>query len=82
VEPAFHWSLAAGDAGGSRARCHLLLRANIEQLSTHIERVYERNTEWEKARAAYTALLIYAQETSQPVMEKIARNRLATLALQ
>lgn len=54
----------------------------IEQLYTQLGRAYERNGEGEKARTAYTALLTYAQEVSQPVMEQIARTHLAALAPQ
>ena len=54
--------------------------SQIEQLYTQLGRAYELHAEWEKARTVYTVLLTYAQETSQPVMEEIARNRLATLA--
>ena len=106
VEPAFHWSLAAGDEAlrvvavrdaisfyeqaqhllGERVQGRelsmMLPALQIEQLYTQLGRAYERNAEWEKARTAYTALLTYAQEASQPVMEEIARNRLATLVPQ
>jgi DNA-binding SARP family transcriptional activator len=60
----------------------ILPAQEIEQLYTQLGRAYERNAEWEKARAVYTALLIYAQEASQPVLESTARNHLATLAAQ
>ncbi len=56
--------------------------SQIEQLYTQLGRAYERNAEGEKARAAYTALLTYAQEASQPVLEQIARTHLEALASQ
>jgi DNA-binding SARP family transcriptional activator len=106
VEPAFHWSLAAGDEAlrvaavrdaisfyeqaqhllGERVQGRelsvLLPALQIEQLYTQLGRAYERNAEWEKARTAYTALLTYAREASQPVMEEIARTRMAALTPQ
>src|SRR6266700_2910175 len=54
----------------------------IEHLYTHLGRVYELNTEWEKARTAYTSLLAYAQDACQPAMESAALNCLAALAAQ
>jgi DNA-binding SARP family transcriptional activator len=60
----------------------LLPALRIEQLYTQLGRAYERNAEEEKARDAYTALLSYAQEASQPVIEQIARTHLAALAPQ
>lgn len=106
AEPAFHWSIAAGDEAMrlvavrdaityyEQAR-HLLaepvqslsleatLQApEIEHLYTNLGRAYELNAEWEKARAAYTSMLAYAQEACQPAMESAALNRLATLAAQ
>jgi predicted ATPase len=51
----------------------------IEHLYTHLGRAYELNTDWEKARAAYTSMLVYAQDACQPVMESAALSRLATL---
>ena len=106
AQPAFHWSLAAGDEALQVAAVrdaisfyeqaqHLLTdnaqgrdlgstlpAPQIEQLYTQLGRAYELHAEWEKARTVYTVLLTYAQETDQPVMEKIARTRLATLASQ
>ena len=102
AEPAFHWSLAAGDEAMrvvavrdaitfyEQAR-HLLdeqlLEApppapEIEHLYTHLGQAYELNTEWEKAKAAYTAMLTYARDTCQPVIENTALNHLETLAAQ
>jgi DNA-binding SARP family transcriptional activator len=104
AEPAFHWSLAAGDeamrvvaVSGAisfyEQAQHLMvehihgieLRAmlpapEIEQLYTHLGRAYEVNAEWEKARTVYTAMLKYAQDARQPVIESAALNRLATLS--
>jgi predicted ATPase len=60
----------------------MLPTQEIEQLYTQLGRAYELNAEWEKARAVYTLMLMYAQEASQPVMEKIARTRLTTLTAQ
>ncbi|HET8846672.1 MAG TPA: AAA family ATPase, partial [Ktedonobacteraceae bacterium] len=106
AEPAFHWSLAAGDEALRVAAVHsaiafyeqaqqllaervqghelevLLPSSQVEQLYTQLGRAYERNAEWEKARAAYTLLLTYAQDASLPVMERTALTRLATLAPQ
>ncbi len=104
AEPAFHWSLAAGDEAMrvvavrsaisfyEQAR-HLLTEPvqslsmeatlpapEIEHLYTHLGRAYELNTEWEKARTAYTSMLAYAQDACQPAMESAALNRLAALA--
>ncbi len=106
AEPAFHWSLAAGDEAMrvvavnsaisfyEQAR-HLLAERlqgldlgavlpgpEIEHLYTHLGRAYELNAEWEKARAVYTLMLVYAQDTSQPVMESNALNHLTILATQ
>src|SRR6266849_1095257 len=106
AEPAFHWSLAAGDEAMrvvavrgaisfyEQAR-HLLTEPvqslsmeatlpapEIEHLYTHLGRAYELNTEWEKARTAYTSMLAYAQDACQPAMESAALNRLAALAAQ
>lgn len=106
AEPAFHWSIAAGDEAMrlvavrdaityyEQAR-HLLAEPvqslsleaalpapEIEHLYTNLGRAYELNAEWEKARAAYTSMLAYAQEACQPAMESAALNRLATLAAQ
>jgi predicted ATPase len=106
AEPAFHWSIAAGDEAMrlvavrdaitfyEQAR-HLLAEPvqslsleatlhapEIEHLYTNLGRAYELNAEWEKARAAYTSMLAYAQEACQPAMESAALNRLADLAAQ
>jgi len=106
AEPAFHWSLAAGDEAMrvvavrgaisfyEQAR-HLLTEPvqslsmeatlpapEIEHLYTHLGRAYELNTEWEKARTAYTSMLAYAQDACQPAMESAALNRLTALAAQ
>jgi len=106
AEPAFRWSLAAGDEAMrvvavrdaitfyEQAR-HLLTEPvqslsleatlpapEIEHLYTHLGRAYELNAEWEKARTAYTSMLVYAQDARQPAMESAALNRLATLAAQ
>jgi predicted ATPase len=104
VEPAFRWSLAAGDEAMrvlavrdaitfyEQAR-HLMdeplqsldLKAmlpapEIEHLYTNLGRAYELNTEWEKARAVYTSMLVYAQDAREPAMESTALNRLECLA--
>ncbi len=104
AEPAFRWSLAAGDeamrvvavrdaiAFYEQAR-HLLAErllgtgtmlptAEIEHLYTHLGRAYELDNQWEKARAIYTLMLVYAQDAGQFVMESTALNRLAILAAQ
>jgi predicted ATPase len=104
AEPAFRWSLAAGDeamrmvavrdaiAFYEQAR-HLLAEGllgtgtmlpapEIEHLYTHLGRAYELDNEWEKARAIYTLMLVYAQDAGQLVMESTALNRLAILAAQ
>src|SRR2546425_2145312 len=106
AEPAFHWSLAAGDEAMrvvavrdainfyEQAR-HLLTEPvqslsleatlpapEIEHLYTHLGRAYELNAEWEKARTAYTSMLVYAQDARQPAMESAALNRLAALTAQ
>src|SRR5713226_3802059 len=104
AEPAFRWSLAAGDeamrvvavrdaiAFYEQAR-HLLAERllgtgtmlpapEIEHLYTHLGRAYELDNEWEKARAIYTLMLVYAQDAGQLVMESTALNRLAILAAQ
>jgi predicted ATPase len=106
AEPAFHWSLAAGDEAMQVAavrdaisfyeQAQLLLAERwqgsdlgttlpapeIEQLYTHLGRVYELHEEWEKARAVYTLMLAYARDSSLSAMESTALNRLATLATQ
>jgi len=104
AEPAFRWSLAAGDeamrvvavrdaiAFYEQAR-HLMAErllgtgamlptSEIEHLYTHLGRAYELDNEWEKARAIYTLMLVYAQGAGQLVMESTALNRLAILAAQ
>jgi DNA-binding SARP family transcriptional activator len=104
AEPAFHWSLAAGDeamrvvavrdaiAFYEQAR-HLMAERlsgtgtmlpapEIEHLYTHLGRAYELDNEWEKARAIYTLMLVYARDADQLVMESTALNRLAILAAQ
>ncbi len=106
AEPAFRWSLAAGDEAMwvvavrdaitfyeqarhlMAERLHeldlltMLPAPEIEHLYVHLGRAYELNAEWEKARVVYTLLLVYAQNTHQPVMESTALNRLAILAAQ
>ena len=103
AEPAFRWSLAAGDEAMQVAAVRdaiafyeqaqylltkqlhglgletMLPPPEIEHLYTHLGRAYEVNADWEKARTVYTALLTYAQDTCQPVMENTAQSRLATL---
>jgi tetratricopeptide (TPR) repeat protein len=54
----------------------------IEHLYTHLGRAYELNTEWEKARTAYTSMLAYAREASKLAMESTILNRLAILVAQ
>jgi DNA-binding SARP family transcriptional activator len=106
AEPAFRWSLAAGDEAMrvvavrdaitryEQAR-HLMAEqlhglgleatlpaSEIEHLYTHLGRAYELNAEWEKARTAYTSLLAYAQDASQPAMESAAQSRLGALGAQ
>ena len=54
----------------------------IEHLYTNLGRAYELNTEWEKARAAYTSMLVYAQDAREPAMESTALNCLEILAAQ
>jgi DNA-binding SARP family transcriptional activator len=106
TEPAFRWSLAAGDEAMrvlavrdaitfyEQAR-HLMvepmqslgLKAMLpapesEHLYTNLGQAYELNAEWEKARAVYTSMLVYAQDACEPVMESTALNRLAVLAEQ
>jgi DNA-binding SARP family transcriptional activator len=104
AEPAFHWSLAAGDeamrvvaVSGAISfyeqaqhlmteRFHgldlasMLPAPEIEHLYTHLGRAYEANAEWEKARTVYSAMLKYAQDARQPVIESAALNRLATIS--
>ncbi len=106
AEPAFHWSLAAGDEAMRVAATrdaisfyeqaqHLLVERlhglelgatlpapEVEQLYTHLGRVYELNAEWEKARVAYTSMLTYARDICQSEMESTALSRLATLTTQ
>ncbi|HEY6410986.1 MAG TPA: AAA family ATPase, partial [Ktedonobacteraceae bacterium] len=106
IEPAFRWSLAAGDEAmrvlASRDAItfyeqawHLMdeplqspdLKAmlpapEIEHLYTDLGRAYELNAEWEKARAAYIAMLAYAREAGELVMESTALNHLAILVAQ
>ena len=104
AEPAFHWSLAAGDEAMRVAAVRdaiafyeqarhvmaerllgmgtLLPPAEIEHLYTYLGRAYELDNQWEKARAIYTLLLVYAQDAGQFVMESTALNRLAILAAQ
>jgi len=60
----------------------ILPAPEIEHLYTHLGRAYELNAEWEKARAVYTSMLMYAQDARQQVMEGDALNRLASLAAQ
>jgi tetratricopeptide (TPR) repeat protein len=54
----------------------------IEHLYTHLGRAYELDNKWEKARAVYTLMLVYAQDAGQLVMESTVLNRLAILAAQ
>jgi tetratricopeptide (TPR) repeat protein len=106
AEPAFRWSLAAGDEAMRvvavrdaiafyeqaqhllTERSHglslltMLPTSEIEHLYTHLGRAYELDNEWEKARAIYTVMLVYAQDAGQLVMESTALNRLAILAAQ
>ena len=106
AEPAFHWSLAAGDEALRVAAVRdaisfyeqaqhlmserlpepgletILPASEIEHLYTHLGRAYELHAEWEKARSAYTLLLVYAKDTGQPAMENAALTRLATLTVQ
>jgi DNA-binding SARP family transcriptional activator len=56
--------------------------SQIEHLYTHLGRAYELDNQWEKARAIYTLMLVYAQDVGQFVMESTALNRLAILAAQ
>lgn len=103
VEPAFRWSLAAGDEamrlvavrdaivfyeqawhlltepGPSLSLEATLPAAEIEHLYTHLGRAYELNAEWEKARTAYTSLLVYAQDASDRALECVALDCLKTL---
>jgi predicted ATPase len=58
----------------------MLLVPEIEHLYTQLGRAYELTAQWEKARAAYTSMLAYAQDARQPVMESTALNLLAALA--
>ena len=58
----------------------LLPTSEIEHLYIQLGRAYELNAEWEKARASYTLLLVYAQDARQPVMERSALDSLAALA--
>ncbi len=51
----------------------------IEHLYTHLGRAYELNAEWDKARAACTSLLAYAQNACHAAMESAALDRLKTL---
>lgn len=60
----------------------MLPAPEIEHLYTYLGRTYELNTEWEKARSAYTSLLAYAQDACDPIMETTAINHLATVASQ
>src|SRR5579864_6206554 len=60
----------------------MLPAAEIEHLYTYLGRAYELDTQWEKARAIYTLMLVYAQDGGQFVMESTALNRLAILAAQ
>jgi hypothetical protein len=60
----------------------MLPAPEIEHLYTNLGRAYELNAEWEKARAAYTSLLVYAQDAHQQVMESSAQSHLATLTTQ
>jgi hypothetical protein len=60
----------------------MLPAPEIEHLYTHLGRAYELNAEWEKARAVYTAMLAYAQEAGELVMESTAQSCLAALAAQ
>ncbi|HZU03849.1 MAG TPA: AAA family ATPase [Ktedonobacteraceae bacterium] len=106
AEPAFRWSLAAGDEAMrmvavrdaltfyEQARLLLAERWHglglltmlpapaIEHLYIHLGRAYELNAEWEKARTAYRAMLAYAQDAGERVMESTILNRLAILAAQ
>jgi uncharacterized protein HemY len=58
----------------------MLPAPEIEHLYTHLGRAYEANAEWEKARTVYSAMLKYAQDARQPVIESAALNRLATIS--
>ncbi|HLZ81563.1 MAG TPA: hypothetical protein VKP04_08025, partial [Ktedonobacteraceae bacterium] len=106
AEPAFRWSLEAGDEAMRvvavrdaltfyeqarnlmAERLHgigllrMLSAPEIEHLYTQLGRAYELNAQWEKARAVYTSMLIYAQDACQPTMESTAINCLTVLAEQ
>jgi predicted ATPase len=56
--------------------------SEIESLYTHLGQAYERTAEWEKARTAYTSMLVYARASSLPALESTALTRLATLVAQ
>src|SRR2546429_317569 len=60
----------------------MLPMPEIEHLYTSLGRAYELNTEREKARAAYTSMLVYAQDAREPAMESTALNCLEILAAQ
>jgi hypothetical protein len=60
----------------------MLSTPEIEHLYTNLGRAYELNTEWEKARAVYTSMLVYAQDVRQQAMESTAKNRLEILTAQ
>ncbi len=58
----------------------MLPAPEIEHLYTNLGRAYETNAEWGKARTVYSAMLKYAQDARQPVIESAALTRLATLS--
>ncbi len=106
VEPAFRFSLAAGDEAiqvvavrdaitfyeqaqrllaerlHGQSLKNELLASEIEHLFIHLGQAYEQNAEWEKARSTYTALLTYALEAHDPVLERTALSYLVALTAQ
>ncbi len=102
AEPAFRWSLAAGDEAMRVVAVHDAIAfyeqakhlldehllevppsaPEIEHLYTNLGQAYELNTEWEKARSAYTEMLTYARDACLSGIENTAINHLATLAVQ
>ncbi|GAB4417587.1 MAG: hypothetical protein Fur0044_13280 [Anaerolineae bacterium] len=97
VEPAFRYSLAAGDEAMrlfavrdavihyEHAQAVFTGQAasqNLQHLYLQLGRAYELTNEWDKARATYETMLALAQAAHAPEAECAALNRLATLAAQ
>ncbi len=98
TEPAFRFSLAAGDDALRVFAVHSAIRhyeqaralaaslqvpiSDLRSLYLQLGRAYELESDFANVRAVYEALLGAARQANQPEAECAALNRLATLAAQ